>query len=45
MVQMGVAMQHLSHVISEVAAAAPLVFCGDFNSTPNSGKFTASVAH
>ncbi|XP_072237598.1 2',5'-phosphodiesterase 12 [Leuresthes tenuis] len=39
LVQMGVAMQHLSHVISEVAAAAPLVFCGDFNSTPNSGVF------
>ncbi|CAG5977886.1 unnamed protein product [Menidia menidia] len=39
LVQMGVALQHLSHVISEVAAGAPLVFCGDFNSTPNSGVF------
>ncbi|MED6260527.1 hypothetical protein ATANTOWER_021546 [Ataeniobius toweri] len=37
LVQMGVALQHLSHVISDVAPGAPLVFCGDFNSTPNSG--------
>lgn len=37
--QMGTALQHLSHVISEVAPGAPLVFCGDFNSTPNSGVF------
>lgn len=42
MVQMGVALQHLSHVINEVAPGAPLVFCGDFNSTPNSGNSTAT---
>lgn len=40
MVQMGVALKHLSHVISEVAPGAPLVFCGDFNSSPDSGKST-----
>ncbi|XP_039652930.1 2',5'-phosphodiesterase 12 isoform X1 [Perca fluviatilis] len=39
LVQMGVALQHLRHVIGEVAPGAPLVFCGDFNSTPNSGVF------
>ncbi|KAM7401644.1 hypothetical protein PAMP_016941 [Pampus punctatissimus] len=39
LVQMGVTLQHLSHVISEVAPGAPLVFCGDFNSSPNSGVF------
>uniref|UniRef100_UPI0037E8CB34 2',5'-phosphodiesterase 12 n=1 Tax=Semicossyphus pulcher TaxID=241346 RepID=UPI0037E8CB34 len=39
LVQMGVALKHLSHVISEVTPGAPLVFCGDFNSTPNSGVF------
>ncbi|XP_070759383.1 2',5'-phosphodiesterase 12 [Enoplosus armatus] len=39
LVQMGVALQHLSHVISDVAPGAPLVFSGDFNSTPNSGVF------
>lgn len=38
MVQMGVALQHLSHVINEHAPGAPLVFCGDFNSSPNSGN-------
>ncbi|XP_078101063.1 2',5'-phosphodiesterase 12 [Sander vitreus] len=37
LVQMGVALQHLRHVINEEAPGAPLVFCGDFNSTPNSG--------
>uniref|UniRef100_A0A3Q1IJS9 2',5'-phosphodiesterase 12 n=1 Tax=Anabas testudineus TaxID=64144 RepID=A0A3Q1IJS9_ANATE len=37
LVQMGVALQHLSHVIREVAPGAPLIFCGDFNSIPNSG--------
>ncbi|XP_071350977.1 2',5'-phosphodiesterase 12 [Trachinotus anak] len=39
LVQMGVALQHLSHVISEVAPGAPLIFCGDFNSSPTSGVF------
>ncbi|XP_047440007.1 2',5'-phosphodiesterase 12 [Mugil cephalus] len=39
LVQMGVALQHLSRVIREVAPGAPLIFCGDFNSTPSSGVF------
>lgn len=39
LVQMGVALQHLNHVISEVAPSAPLLFCGDFNSCPDSGVF------
>lgn len=37
LVQMGVALSHLGHVIDTVSPGAPLVFCGDFNSTPNSG--------
>ncbi|KAK2861675.1 hypothetical protein Q5P01_001208 [Channa striata] len=39
LVQMGIALQHLSHVIDKVAPGAPLVFCGDFNSIPSSGVF------
>ncbi|CAJ1052012.1 '%2C5'-phosphodiesterase 12 [Xyrichtys novacula] len=39
LVQMGVALKHLGHVISEVAPGAPLIFCGDFNSVPTSGVF------
>ncbi|XP_068197005.1 2',5'-phosphodiesterase 12 [Antennarius striatus] len=39
LVQMGVALRHLSHVINEVVPGAALVFCGDFNSSPNSGVF------
>uniref|UniRef100_A0A3B5AHJ5 Phosphodiesterase 12 n=1 Tax=Stegastes partitus TaxID=144197 RepID=A0A3B5AHJ5_9TELE len=38
LVQMGVALQHLRRVISEVAPEAPLLLCGDFNSTPNTGS-------
>lgn len=37
---MGVALRHLNHVIGEVAPDAPLVFCGDFNSCPDSGNST-----
>lgn len=40
LVQMGVSLRHLNHVISEVAPDAPLVFCGDFNSCPDSGNST-----
>uniref|UniRef100_A0A3P8RLV3 2',5'-phosphodiesterase 12 n=1 Tax=Amphiprion percula TaxID=161767 RepID=A0A3P8RLV3_AMPPE len=43
LVQMGVTLQHLRRVISEVAPEAPLLFCGDFNSTPNSGNFSEAV--
>ncbi|KAG7494402.1 hypothetical protein JOB18_029796 [Solea senegalensis] len=39
LVQMGVALKHLSRVIQEVAPGAPLLFCGDFNSSPTSGVF------
>uniref|UniRef100_A0A3Q2QWS3 2',5'-phosphodiesterase 12 n=1 Tax=Fundulus heteroclitus TaxID=8078 RepID=A0A3Q2QWS3_FUNHE len=37
LVQMTVALQHLSQVVRDAAPGAPLLFCGDFNSTPNSG--------
>lgn len=36
--QIDVALRHLNHVISEVAPDAPLIFCGDFNSCPDSGN-------
>ncbi|XP_029358233.1 2',5'-phosphodiesterase 12 [Echeneis naucrates] len=39
LVQMGVALKHLTHVIDEFAPGAPLIFCGDFNSSPTSGVF------
>lgn len=39
LVQMGVALQHLRRVIGDVAPEAPLLLCGDFNSTPDSGVF------
>uniref|UniRef100_A0A3P9M362 2',5'-phosphodiesterase 12 n=1 Tax=Oryzias latipes TaxID=8090 RepID=A0A3P9M362_ORYLA len=39
LVQVGVALRHLSHVMDTVAPGAPLLFCGDFNSMPDSGLF------
>ncbi|XP_068605153.1 2',5'-phosphodiesterase 12 [Brachionichthys hirsutus] len=39
LVQMGVALQHLSRVMEDAAPGAPLLFCGDFNSSPDSGVF------
>lgn len=40
---MDVALQHLNRVISGVAPGSPLVFCGDFNSSPNSGSATTKI--
>lgn len=40
LLQMGVALKHLNHVITNVAPRAPLLFCGDFNSSPDSGNST-----
>ncbi|KAG9337072.1 hypothetical protein JZ751_029840 [Albula glossodonta] len=39
LVQMAVALRHLSQVTSEVHPGAPLLFSGDFNSMPSSGVF------
>lgn len=41
MVQMGVALKHLNHVKAAIAPEAPLIFCGDFNSSPDSGEFAS----
>ncbi|XP_067094469.1 2',5'-phosphodiesterase 12 [Osmerus mordax] len=39
LVQITVALRHLKQVISEVTSDVPLLFSGDFNSTPSSGLF------
>lgn len=36
--QITIALKHLMHVMEEFAPGAPLIFCGDFNSTPLSGN-------
>lgn len=38
LLQMGVALKHLDRVMADAAPGAPLVFCGDFNSSPDSGN-------
>ncbi|KAE8612663.1 hypothetical protein XENTR_v10012939 [Xenopus tropicalis] len=37
LVQMAVALAHLGHVANELYGGIPVVFCGDFNSLPNTG--------
>ncbi|MBN3302121.1 PDE12 phosphodiesterase, partial [Amia calva] len=39
LIQMAIALQHLSQVASEEYPGIPLLFCGDFNSTPSSGMY------
>lgn len=39
LIQIMVALRHLKQVISEFTPEAPLLFSGDFNSTPSSGLF------
>ncbi|KAG5835877.1 hypothetical protein ANANG_G00248660 [Anguilla anguilla] len=39
LIQMAIALRHLSRVTSEEHPGVPLLFAGDFNSTPSSGLF------
>ncbi|KAG7478157.1 hypothetical protein MATL_G00077310 [Megalops atlanticus] len=39
LIQMAVALKHLSRLTSEEYPGVPLIFSGDFNSTPSSGLF------
>ncbi|XP_038668761.1 2',5'-phosphodiesterase 12 [Scyliorhinus canicula] len=39
LVQIAIAFRHLQRVTAEMYPATPLIFCGDFNSTPNSGLY------
>lgn len=39
LVQMAVAMAHIRHVSCELYPGLPVLFCGDFNSTPSTGVY------
>ncbi|XP_067907787.1 2',5'-phosphodiesterase 12 isoform X2 [Heterodontus francisci] len=39
LVQIAVAFRHLQQVATEIYPDAPVIFCGDFNSTPNTGLY------
>ncbi|NXX89377.1 PDE12 phosphodiesterase, partial [Centropus bengalensis] len=40
LVQIAVALSHLRHVVCELYPTTPVIFCGDFNSTPSSGTYS-----
>ncbi|XP_007500023.2 2',5'-phosphodiesterase 12 [Monodelphis domestica] len=40
LIQMAVALTHLNHVTQDLYPGVPVLFCGDFNSTPSTGMYT-----
>uniref|UniRef100_A0A8D2PH56 Phosphodiesterase 12 n=1 Tax=Zosterops lateralis melanops TaxID=1220523 RepID=A0A8D2PH56_ZOSLA len=39
LIQIAVAMSHIKHVACDLYPSIPVIFCGDFNSTPSSGAY------
>lgn len=39
LIQMAVALAHIRHVSCDLYPGIPVVFCGDFNSTPSTGMY------
>uniref|UniRef100_A0A8C0VWX9 Phosphodiesterase 12 n=1 Tax=Cyanistes caeruleus TaxID=156563 RepID=A0A8C0VWX9_CYACU len=40
LIQIAVAMSHIKHVACDLYPSIPVIFCGDFNSTPSSGTYS-----
>ncbi|CAH2313066.1 Hypothetical predicted protein [Pelobates cultripes] len=40
LVQIGVALTHIRHIAYELYPGIPVIFCGDFNSTPSTGMYS-----
>ncbi|XP_036594439.1 2',5'-phosphodiesterase 12 [Trichosurus vulpecula] len=40
LIQMAVALTHLKHVTQDLYPGVPILFCGDFNSTPSTGMYS-----
>ncbi|XP_044307180.1 2',5'-phosphodiesterase 12 [Varanus komodoensis] len=40
LIQAAIALSHIRHVINDMYPAIPLIFCGDFNSTPSTGTYS-----
>ncbi|XP_054243434.1 2',5'-phosphodiesterase 12 [Indicator indicator] len=40
LIQIAVALSHIKHVACDLYPSLPIVFCGDFNSTPSSGTYS-----
>ncbi|XP_020393008.2 2',5'-phosphodiesterase 12 [Rhincodon typus] len=39
LIQIAIAFRHLQHITAEMYPDIPVIFCGDFNSSPNSGLY------
>ncbi|XP_005997827.1 2',5'-phosphodiesterase 12 [Latimeria chalumnae] len=39
LIQIAISLRHIQHVTAEIYPGTPLIFCGDFNSTPSTGLF------
>ncbi|KAM9374723.1 2',5'-phosphodiesterase 12 [Phaethornis superciliosus] len=40
LIQIAVALSHIKHVACDLYPSTPVIFCGDFNSTPSSGTYS-----
>uniref|UniRef100_A0A8C8BMH3 2',5'-phosphodiesterase 12 n=1 Tax=Otus sunia TaxID=257818 RepID=A0A8C8BMH3_9STRI len=40
LIQIAVALSHIKHVACDLYPGIPVIFCGDFNSTPSSGTYS-----
>lgn len=40
LIQAAIALSHIQHVTYNVYPATPVIFCGDFNSTPSTGMYS-----
>ncbi|KFZ52554.1 2',5'-phosphodiesterase 12, partial [Podiceps cristatus] len=40
LIQIAVALSHIRHIACDVYPNTPVIFCGDFNSTPSSGTYS-----
>ncbi|NWX98001.1 PDE12 phosphodiesterase, partial [Nothoprocta ornata] len=39
LIQIAIALSHIKHVTCDLYPSIPIIFCGDFNSTPSSGTY------
>ncbi|XP_007521260.1 2',5'-phosphodiesterase 12 [Erinaceus europaeus] len=44
LIQMAVALAHIRHVSCDLYPGLPVIFCGDFNSTPSTGMYQFAIS-
>uniref|UniRef100_A0A8B9Q548 Phosphodiesterase 12 n=1 Tax=Apteryx owenii TaxID=8824 RepID=A0A8B9Q548_APTOW len=40
LIQIAIALSHIKHIACDLYPSIPIIFCGDFNSTPSSGAYS-----